>query len=86
MPNLQDVLDLKTRVEELMRRKDEATGALRELLIQLQNEFGCSNTEEAEGLLHKLDVRITCFKVSLDKAVAEFDEKWRGFLGTPDNI
>jgi hypothetical protein len=76
MADLNDVLELKKRVEKLQRDADRAAGALAQTLAQLKSEFGCSSLEAAEALLKKAKTDEQKAQVAFDTALAAFEEEW----------
>jgi DNA repair ATPase RecN len=82
MADLQDVLDLKKRVERLQREADHAAGALSETMKQLSKEFQCRSLEDAEEKLKQLKKAEAKAQASFEKALAEFEKEFEDDLSS----
>jgi uncharacterized protein with ATP-grasp and redox domains len=51
---LDDYQELLRKLDRLKRRRDQAKGALNEILKRLKKEFGCNTIQEAEAKLEEL--------------------------------
>lgn len=81
MADLDDLLELRTRVDELRREADRADGAYSEALRRLQTEFGCDSIEQAEKRLAKLKTEELRAAEEFDAELQTFKEKWAEELG-----
>ena len=78
--SLTDYQKLKVRVDKAKADADRAAGALERAEGELQEEYGCSSLEEAETLLKQLEVEEQAAEESYSDSLAEFEEKWGGYL------
>jgi predicted nucleic acid-binding Zn-ribbon protein len=77
---LDDYQALKRSVEELTRRRDEAKGALAQVMKDIRKDFGCKTLKEAKTLLRKLQEKEQKLYKKYTRAKAEFEEKWKEVL------
>ena len=80
----QQLLRLKTKVEEAKTKQAKAKGALEQILNQIKKEFDCKTLKEAETLLKELKAKETKAKQKYEKALGEFQDKWREQLDDED--
>ena len=73
----QELLKLKTKVENAKTKQAKAKGALEQILKQIKKEFGCKNLKEAEALLKKLKEQETKAKQKYEKALTKFQDEWK---------
>ncbi len=52
---MDDLEELKRKVERLRTAKEQATGALNQLLERIKEEFGCKTLLEAEAKLEEIE-------------------------------
>ena len=76
MPDYEDVIEMKKRVQLLQSQADKAAGRLEELQAQLQGEFECDTLEDGEALLVTLREQEADAKADLDDVWEEFSTKW----------
>jgi len=80
MASLQELTELKSKVERLARERDKAAGALEQSLRLLKEQFGYSSVEEAEKGLKRLSVQVKDASESFQAAMEAFQKKWEGKL------
>ena len=73
----QQLLKLKTKVEEAKTKQAKAKGALEQILKQIKKEFDCKTLKEAEALLKELKTKESKAKQKYEKALEEFQDKWQ---------
>jgi len=73
----QELLKLKTKVENAKTKQAKAKGALEQILKQIKKEFGCKNLKEAEALLKKLKEQETKAQQKYEKALTKFQDEWK---------
>ncbi len=71
---------LRKRVDELRTEQDRATGALEQVLEQLQTRFGCSTLKEAEAKLTTWQEKATIAEKEFTQALAKFEKEWGGII------
>lgn len=77
MRTVEDLTDLKEKVERLRREADKAAGALGQAMKQLEKDFDCKTLETAQMLLKVLEKKEIKSKESFDKAIRKFEENWK---------
>ena len=73
---LDKYLSLKTRVESAQQEADQAEGAHKEVMKQLNNEFGCNTLNEAKRVLKQKRKQEADSKTKFDNAFEQFEEDW----------
>lgn len=73
-------LRLKRQVESFQREADRADGALNQLLIRLKKQFGVDSIEGAKRLLDKLKWEEQQSETDFNKALKNFERKWKDRL------
>lgn len=81
MATIEQYRELKTKAEQAQAKADRAAGRVDQLRAELKREFGCDDVGAATKLLEKLRKEAEITEAEFDKAVAEFKEKWAGYLG-----
>lgn len=71
--NEQELLDLKSQVDEAKTTVSELTGQQTALLRQLKEEWGCKTIKEAEENLEKMKRDITILDNKIEKNTAELE-------------
>jgi hypothetical protein len=72
--------ELKSRVAQLRRKADKASGVLSEQMKRLKKEFGCNSLEEAEKLLKKLEREQEAELRELEKHIEAFEKEYLDVL------
>ena len=80
MSTLQRYEELKEEIEDLKRKKAEATGILSELKKQLQRDFKCSTLKEAQTLLKKTKAQAEKTEQQFEIAMDHFENEWAEVL------
>lgn len=75
MAGVNDLLDLRKRIEQLKADKAKAEGALERVLEQLKSEFDCDSMEAAEAKLRKLQTKAGEAEAAFAKALTDFKTK-----------
>ena len=78
--NLEAYQELNQMIEDLQRKADRANGAIGQLLTTLKKDFDCSSFRKASELLKQLEKEKAVIVKDYNKAVADFEEKWRDKL------
>ena len=73
---IDDFEKLKRKVATLQSRKDQITGAIKEVLKRLQREFGCKTLADAKRLLETLCVQERKQATAYTKEKRRFEKKW----------
>ena len=76
MASIAQITDLKAKVERLRQEKARAEGGLAQVLVRLQEEFGCKTIADAEALLKKTKAEEAKAEEAFTTAMEEFQEKW----------
>lgn len=71
--NTKELLDLKDKIERGKTKLNELKGQRKQLMKQLEEEFGCDSIEAAEKKLKKQEQKIE----DLDNEIAENETKLR---------
>ncbi len=74
--NAQDLIKIKREIEAAKTSVSELTGEQTLLMRQLKEQHGCDTIEQAEGKLEQLDIEIASMTRSIEKGLAELDEKY----------
>ncbi len=80
MASLDDIVELKEKVNALQEKKQKAAGALEQTIKQLKEEFGCRTIEEAKKILAKLKKEEDEIEEELDDEIPAFEKKWEDVL------
>ena len=78
--NLQEYQNLKNKADNLQRDADRLQGSLDLLNKQLKDDYDCNSVKEAEKMLAKLEKEEETANKDYEKAVREFEEKWKDQL------
>jgi cell division protein FtsB len=65
---------LQRKVEELKKEVEQAKGAKREILKQLQKQFGCATISSAEGMIAKKKKELERLETELEKDIRKLNE------------
>lgn len=76
MANLNDLTDLKKRLDSAKQDAAKAAGALEQAMSRLQKEHGCDSLEEAEAELAKLTKDEQKAKRAFDEAFEKFKAEY----------
>ncbi len=71
---------LKAQVDRLASEAAQAEGACKQLMRDLEREFGVKDLKAAEKLLAQLEKEAEAAEAKHCKALAAFTEKWEGKL------
>ena len=74
---LDDFEQLKRQVDALTRQRDQAEGALSQILLRLKQEFGVKNLKQAKVKLAKLKAERTAAEEEYFRKKAKFVRKWK---------
>ena len=74
--NEQQLLDLKSDVEEAKVKVSELTGQQKALTDQLKNDWACKTIAEAETKLKEMDDSISVIDKKIDDGIKELQEKY----------
>lgn len=77
---LQELADLKSRLEHKRQEGDQASGALKQLMKQLKDEFGCDTLEEAEKKLAEMQADVAKKERKFDKKLDQFNKTFGAHL------
>jgi predicted nucleic acid-binding Zn-ribbon protein len=70
--------ELKREVDDAKSAADQARGELTGLMKRLESEFKCGNVKEAQTKLRQLQTKRDTLETRLGKAIADYEEKWKG--------
>lgn len=73
---LDDFEHLKRQVDDLTRQRDQAEGALSQILLRLKREFGVNNLKQAKAKLAKLKQERAKAEEDYFRKKAKFVRKW----------
>lgn len=80
MSDLERLTRVKKRVAEARRKRDQAKGALREVLRRLKKEFGCKDLASAKKLADRLEREAKKAERAFRRDLDQFEAKWKEFL------
>ena len=78
MSKIEDLEDLRERVETLQQQKHRAEGRLQEAQERLKKEFKVNTLRAAEKLLKKLEEEEETAREEFETALEKFNEEWGG--------
>lgn len=81
---LDDLPQLRRKVEALQREADRAAGLESHLLARLKEEFNCSSLDEAESKLVELEAEERALAKRYAKRLREWKERWKDVLEETD--
>jgi len=73
MADLNDLVRIKAKADELRRDADRASGALSQVMARLKKEFKCGTLKEAKALLARMKAEEAEAKKAFDDAMAAFE-------------
>ena len=76
MDTLQTYNEIKEKVEKAQQTKDQAAGALSQVMKRLKNEFGCVTLKQAKKKLKELQSKEEELQGEFEQAVEEFEGNW----------
>jgi predicted component of type VI protein secretion system len=74
--DVERLLRIKERVEDLRAERDRAEGKLEQIMAVLEKEHGCSSLEEAEEKAEKLEKKAAKAKKEFESALSRFEATW----------
>lgn len=77
-----DFLKLRKDLERAVRDEERIKGVLQQQQKQLQDEFGCANTEEAEALIEQLEEEAKTLEQKLEQQLEELRHDGTGTVQT----
>lgn len=80
MSRIQSIESLKSKIEELKTERDRASGALSNILTQLQDNHDLRDLDAAEALLVKLQKQECKAKTAFTTALEEFEDEFADLL------
>lgn len=75
--NKNDLLALKTEIEDAKIEVSKLEGKHSYLLQQLVDQFGCKTIEDAEKKVKKLEKQISALSDQIETATIELEEKYK---------
>ena len=72
----EEILDLKDRVVKAEKNRDQAEGAKKQILVDLEKKHGVKSKEEAEKKLDKLSEERTKLHKEAGERMDAFNEKY----------
>ena len=73
---VQEILDLKNEVDEFNRKRDEAQGALRQVMKQIKDEFGVATLDKAKQKLASLQTQCKRDTTKAEQLLKQYRDKW----------
>lgn len=80
MITLDNLEELKRKVEAIQRRHDQAVGAREQVVKRLKEEYGAENLKEAKALLAETEVKERKVAARYAKKKKEFETEWKSVL------
>lgn len=85
MLSIEEFRALQQQVDRHKRERDQAAGALEELLKRLKAEFGCDDLKQAKKLLAELQAEAERLEAKYKTRLTKFVREWGDTLGSsPD--
>lgn len=81
---IDDLEQLKRRVEQLKSDRDKAEGAYQQILSRIKEEYGCESLKAAKLKLAELEEKERQWAVKVTEAKKAFEEKWKEHLKEED--
>jgi len=72
--------ELKDKIQQIQRRRDQAQGALHEAERVLAERFKCADLTAAKKLLKKMKSEIETQQEKLEQLESEFEEEYQKFM------
>ena len=72
----QDLLDLKEKIDQAKEKSSELKGQLKGLTKELSDDWGCTNIEQAEKKVKKMETDINKLNEQIKTGVNELEEKY----------
>jgi len=72
----QDLLDLKSEIDDAKEKVSELKGQKTVLLNQLKTDYGCKTIEEAEKKLRTMKKEIESLDEQIEDGLKELEEKY----------
>lgn len=82
---LDDFESLKREVEEAQRKKDQAEGALAQLMKSVKKEFGCNSLQELQDLLDELKEQERQIARKVESKTEEFRKRFHESLNKKED-
>lgn len=76
MNNSSKLLEYKEQIEQAMREKEQAVGAIKNLKEQLKSKFDCATLEEAEEKLSDLKKQVESIEQDIEDMINTFEKKY----------
>jgi predicted nucleic acid-binding Zn-ribbon protein len=67
---------LKREVDEAKTEADRASGALKQLMKQLKEEFDCEDVKTAKALLAELEEKRDKVQKRFERSLEDYEKKW----------
>lgn len=80
MDELEKYLEMKRRIADIQKKKDQMEGALLESKRVLADKFKVGDLNSAKKLMKKMDDEIEHYQEKLDSLENEFEEEYRKFM------
>ncbi len=78
--DLEQFLALKDKKDKLQRDQDKASGALDQLVSQLEKDFNSKDIESAKELLLEIEHNLKASNLECAKALKEWEAEWEDKL------
>lgn len=85
MSSINDLTNLKQRMEDVKQEADRAAGALSQIMSRLKKGFDCGTIEDAEKLLSAISRETDKAEQEFENSLAEFESKYEDVLEDKDN-
>lgn len=80
MPRIEDLTNLKNKIDWAKQEAARAAGALDQVMQRLREEHGCGTLDEAKALLAKLNRKEKKAGEEFDTALKEFNKEFGDLL------
>jgi septation ring formation regulator EzrA len=74
---IQELSELKSKIEDAKTKSANISGKIESLHEELEKEFECKNTEDAELLLQKLETENKKESIELEKEIEMLQKEFR---------
>ena len=73
--NADTLLQMKSQIDQAIKKESELTGQLKELMSRLKKDFACTSLEKGDEKLEKMKSTLATKQSKLDKGVASLQKK-----------
>lgn len=80
MSNLDNILEHRRKLDQAHHRTAMVEGAVRQVMLQIKQEYGCRTIEQARKVHERLQTDLVHKKRMAEKKQTAFEKKWQEHL------